>query len=258
MQAAADVDAVVLCLGEPAYCETPGNINDLTLPAAQLELAQALQATGKPVILVLIQGRPRVISPIVDNSDAILMAYLPGMEGGIAIADVLFGDHNPGGRLPFTYPRYSNDLTLYDHKFTEILEGNTFNPQWEFGHGLSYTTFEYGDMTLDRAEVAEGDEVTVRIPVTNTGDRSGRKNVLLFLRDKIRSISPPVKQLKRFASIELQPGESRVVEFKIDDAALSFVGRNNKRILEAGEFEVMVGPKTASFNLISDEDSSGR
>ncbi len=254
--AAQNVDAIILCLGEPAYCETPGNIGDLDLPAAQIELAQALQATGKPVILVLLEGRPRVIRPIVDQSDAILMAYLPGMEGGIAIADVLFGDYNPGGKLPFTYPRYSNDLTLYDHKFTDVLEGNSFHPQWEFGHGLSYTTYEYGDIIMDRAAITEEQEITIRIPITNTGDRSGRENVLLFIRDKVRSITPPVKQLKRFASLEIQPGESRTVEFTIDSAALSFVGRDNARILEAGEFEIIIGPKTATFSLVKSEDTS--
>ncbi|MCG8608116.1 glycoside hydrolase family 3 C-terminal domain-containing protein, partial [bacterium] len=143
VDAAKEAEVAIICIGEAAYCETPGNIHDLTLPAAQLELIHAIQKTDTPVILVLVEGRPRLITPVVKESEAILLAYLPGPEGGQAIADVLFGDYNPCGRLPFTYPRHPNDLVCYDHKPIEMDVSNKLDPLWEFGHGLSYTTFFY-------------------------------------------------------------------------------------------------------------------
>ncbi len=152
VRAAQAADVVVLCLGEGSYTETPGNITDLTLPEPQLKLAEAIQATGKPVVIVLVEGRPRVINRIVEKAAAILMAYNPGNEGGQAIADVIFGDFNPSGKLPFTYPRTPNGLITYDHKAFETEDtafGNVaFKPQFEFGEGLSYTTFVYRDLTL--------------------------------------------------------------------------------------------------------------
>jgi len=256
VKAAQASDAIVLCLGEPAYCETPGNINDLTLPTAQLELAEALIETGKPVVLVLIEGRPRIISRIADKVDGIVMAYLPGIEGGPAIADVIFGDHNPGGKLPFTYPRFSNDLTTYDFKPLETFGGNSINPQFPFGHGLSYTTFEYSDLTLDRTKVKNGEKVTAKITVTNSGDRDGIENVLLFVTDLYRSITPPNKQLKRFESVHLKAGASKEVNFTLNTDDLSFIGRENKRIVEAGDFEIHVGGKTKGFTLLTPEQMS--
>jgi len=253
---AASADAIVLCLGEQAYCETPGNINDLTLPVPQLELAEALVATGKPVVLVLVQGRPRVISRIADSIDGIIMAYLPGMEGGPAIADVIFGDHNPGGKLPFTYPRYTNDLTTYDHKYLEIQGGNSFNPQWEFGHGLSYTTFEYSDLKLNQSKMVGGGSIQATVTVKNTGERPGIENVLLFVSDLVRSITPPVKQLKRFASVSLDAGMSKEITFTLNSEDLSFIGRENKRIIEAGDFKVRVSDQEADFSLVIPEQAS--
>ncbi|MEL6822686.1 MAG: glycoside hydrolase family 3 N-terminal domain-containing protein, partial [Calditrichota bacterium] len=253
---AAAVDAVVLCLGEPAYCETPGNINDITLPEAQLELAEALIATGKPVVMVLIEGRPRVISRIADKIDGIIMAYLPGMEGAPAIADVIFGDHNPGGKLPFTYPRHTNDLTTYDHKYLEIQGGNSFNPQWEFGHGLSYTTFEYSDLKLDSKVIASGGSIEASITIKNTGQRPGIENVLLFVSDLYRSVTPPVKQLKRFASVPLDAGMSKEITFTINTDDLSFIGRDNKRIIEAGDFKIRIGDQETDFALVMPDQAS--
>src|SRR6185436_2004109 len=165
VRAAQAADVVVLCLGEGSYTETPGNITDLTLGEPQLKLAEAIEATGKPVVLVLVEGRPRIINRIVDKTGAVLMAYNPGNEGGQAVADVLFGDTNPSGKLPFTYPRTPNGLINYDHKQFETEAtafGNmAFKPQFEFGQGLSYTTFTYSDLRLGQKTITGKDDLSV-------------------------------------------------------------------------------------------------
>lgn len=249
VQAAANVDAVILCLGEETYCETPGNIKDLKLDPAQLDLAAALENTGKPVIIVMLQGRPRVIEPIVEESEAILVAMLPGMEGGQAIADIIFGDANPSGKLPFTYPKYTNGLTTYDHKFMENSNGNIFDPQWEFGFGLSYTKFEYGNPVIEKDSFSKDENIKVSVTVKNTGDREGKEAVELYLSDLYASVSRPVKQLKGFEKISLKPGEEKVVNFTITPYDLTFIGRDNKRISEAGDFELSIDGKTVAFSI---------
>jgi beta-glucosidase len=252
-QAARDADVVVLCLGEGGYAETPGNIDDLTLPEAQLKLAEAIAATGKPVVLVLAEGRPRIISRIADAMSAVVLALNPSNEGGEAIADVLFGDYNPNGKLPFTYPRNPNALLAYDHKIWE--DGATsfgytpFKPQWNFGDGLSYTTFAYSDLKLDKKSVGPGGEVTVSVKVANTGNRAGKEAVLMFVRDVVASITPPGKRLKRFAKIYLEPGQSKTLTFRLNRADLSFIGVNNKPTVEPGDFEVMIGKMKEKFTL---------
>src|ERR1700730_11540045 len=172
VRAASNADVAVVCLGEGAYTETPGNLTDLTLSDAQLKLAAAIEASGKPVVLVLVEGRPRIINRVADGAGAILMAYNPGNEGGTAVADVLFGDYNPGGRLPFTYPRTPNGLITYDHKLFETEDtafGNmAFKPQFEFGDGLSYTTFAYSDLHLRQTTITGNSELSVSVKVTNT------------------------------------------------------------------------------------------
>jgi beta-glucosidase len=252
-RAARDADVVVLCLGEGSYTETPGNINDLTLPEPQLKLAEAMQATGKPVILVLVEGRPRIISRIADKARGILLAYNPGNEGGTAIADVLYGDYNPSGKLPFTYPRTPNGLLTYDHKLFETEDtafGNTaFTPQFAFGHGLSYTSFAYSNLQLNRKIVPANGDVQVSITVTNSGRRAGKEVVHLFVRDVVASLTPPGKRLKRFAKIHLEPGQSRTLSFRLNRDDLSFIGADNKPTTEAGDFEVMVGALKDKFTL---------
>ncbi|HEX8852132.1 MAG TPA: glycoside hydrolase family 3 C-terminal domain-containing protein, partial [Pyrinomonadaceae bacterium] len=251
--AARDSDVVVLCLGEGSYTETPGNINDLTLAEPQLRLAEAIQATGKPVVLVLVEGRPRVISRIADKMQGILLAYNPGNEGGTAVADVLFGDYNPSGKLPFTYPRTPNGLLTYDHKLFETEDtpfGNSaFSPQFRFGHGLSYTTFAYSDLRLDRKTVPSNGEVSISVTVRNTGQRAGKEVVHLFLRDVVASLAPPGKRLKRFAKVYLEPGQSRTLSFRLKREDLSFIGADNKPTVEPGDFDVMVGGLTDKFTL---------
>lgn len=247
--AAAQAEVAVVCLGEMPYCESPGNIHDLTLPRAQLDLVRAIQETGTPVVLVLIEGRPRIITPVVEKSDAILMAYLPGPEGGGAIADVLFGDFNPCGKLPITYPRHPNDLVCYDHKPIEMDDPGKLNPLWEFGHGLSYTRFAYSDLTLSPAQLQPGQPLTVRVRVSNTGQRAGKALVELYLSDLVRSVSPPVRQLRRFTGVMLQPGESQTLTFKLNETDFAFFDRQNRKVVEPGEFRVTIGDQSGTFTL---------
>ena len=253
VRAAQAADVVVLCLGEGSYCETPGNITDLTLGEPQLRLAEAIQATGKPVVLVLVEGRPRVINRIVDKAGAVLMAYNPGNEGGQAVADVLFGDVNPSGKLPFTYPRTPNGLITYDHKPFETENtafGNmAFNPQFAFGQGLSYTTFGYSDLRLGQKTITGNADLSVSVTVTNSGRRAGKEVVQLYVSDLVASLSPAGKRLRRFAKIYLEPGQSRTLTFMLRRDDLSFIGANNKPIVEPGEFEVTIGGLKEKFEL---------
>jgi beta-glucosidase len=247
--AARNSDVAIVCLGEKPYTETLGNIEDLTLEHAQLELAERLIQTGKPVILVLIEGRPRVIQRIADGAAGIIMGYLPGMEGGPALADVLFGDFNPSGKLPFSYPRFPNSIIPYDHKHMEIVEGNFYNPQFPFGFGLSYTSFQYTDLKVTPEAVSDDQNITVSVTVTNTGKRPGQETVQLYLNQAYASVSKPVRQIKGFQKIDLQAGESRQVSFTLTPYDLSFIGRDNKRIIEKGAFKVMVDKLEKSFIL---------
>jgi beta-glucosidase len=239
--AAENVDAIIVCAGELPYCETPGNIDDLSLPQAQIDLVHAMVITGKPVIVVLVEGRPRLIHKFADDVQGILMAYLPGLEGGNAISDVLFGDFNPCGKLPITYPRYANSLLNYNHKYSEVTEPNQYNPQYPFGFGLSFTTFEYSNIKLDQKKISKNMPIKVSVMVKNSGQREGKEIVHLYISDLVRSVTPPVKELKGFQGIFLRPGESESVSFKIDVDDLSFIGLDHKRVTERGEFEVSIG-----------------
>ena len=251
VRAARAADVVVLCLGEGSYTETPGNIPDLTLGEPQLKLAEAIEATGKPVVLVLVEGRPRIINRIVDKAGAVLMAYNPGNEGGQAVADVLFGDFNPSGKLPFTYPRTTNGLMTYDHKAfeTEGFDNAGFTPQFEFGSGLSYTTFAYSDLRLDKKTIANNGDLSVSIAVKNSGQRAGKEVVQLYLSDLVASLSPPGKRLKRFAKVYLEPGQSRTLIFKLGPDDLSFINANNRPVIEPGEFEVTIAGLKDRFTV---------
>jgi beta-glucosidase len=250
VSAAGSADVIIACLGEPTYCETPGNIDDLTLSAPQIRLVQELAGTGKPIVMVLVEGRPRVVRTIVDNAGAILMAYLPGMEGGQAIADVLFGDANPSGKLPYTYPKYSGWYVCYDHKKSAETAPNKFDPQWQFGHGLSYTTFEYSDLQLDKKKLSPDDTLTVTVSVANTGTRQGAEIVQLYLSDIVASITPPVKSLKRFTKVFLKPGEKRTVKFELGRDDFEFIGRDNKPVVEPGDFKIGIGGLNETFTIL--------
>ncbi len=252
--AAKSVDVAVVCIGEAPYTEGAGNIHDLTLPQAQSDLVAAIQKTGTPVVLVLVEGRPRIITPLVDEAQAILLAYLPGPEGGRAIADVLFGDFNPSGKLPYTYPRYPNDLTNYDHKTIEMDDPSRRNPLWEFGHGLSYTTFVYDDLRIDLKEMRPDESLNVSVKVANSGHRAGKAVVELYLSDLVRSVSPPNKQLKRFTGVPLEPGQSKTVQFTLDKTDLSFHNRANEFVAEPGEFKIAIGNLSDTFTLVAGKD----
>jgi len=252
--AARNSDVIVACLGEPPYAETPGNIDDLTLSDAQLQLAKALAETGKPMVLVLVEGRPRIIRTIAESASAILVALNPGMEGGAAIADALFGDVNPSGKLPITYPRFVNALTPYDHKASQEpgpVASPTlgYQPQFEFGFGLSYTTFAYTNLAVTPPSAARNDPVAVSVGVKNTGARAGAEVVQLYVSQHSASVTPAVRRLKRFVKLTLQPGESRDVRFRLTSDDFSFVGADGKRTIEPGALTVLVGGLRQDFVL---------
>jgi beta-glucosidase len=249
VSAASRADVIVACIGEPTYCETPGNIDDLTMSAPQIRLVQELAGTGKPIVMMLVEGRPRVVRTIVDDAGAILTAYLPGMEGGQAVADVLFGDVNPSGKLPFTYPKYSGWHVCYDYKKSEDTAPNKFDPQWPFGHGLSYTTFGYSGLKLDKKQLSPDEKLMVTVDVTNTGSREGAEIVQLFLSDIVATVTPPVKSLKRFTKLSLKPGEKQTVKFELGWDDFAFIGRKNKPVVEPGEFKISVGGLTEAFEI---------
>lgn len=253
-KAAANADAIILCLGENAYAETPGNIADLALDENQLALAKAAAATGKPVILVLTEGRPRLITNIEPAMKGILMAYWSGKKTGEAIADVLFGDYNPNGILAFSYPRSMGEMVLYDRKLTEdsreinYKETHTgYNPLFAFGYGLSYTTYDYSDITLNTSELKGNENLTITIKVKNTGTRDGKHTVELYSRDMYASITPNMKRLRAFQKIDLKAGETKTVTFSINKSDLAFVNAQLKTVTEPGDFKVMIGNKSADF-----------
>jgi beta-glucosidase len=256
---AKDASKIVLCLGEKNYTETPGDISDLYLSASQIKLALALAKLNKPIILVLNEGRPRLISNFEDKMSAVIQCYLPGNEGARALVDILYGDVNPSGRLPYNYPRYPNSLEKYNRKYTESLgdeEQNndakyekSYSPQFEFGTGLSYTTFVYSNLKMDKTEIKNSDTLTVSVDVTNTGKVSGKESVLLYLSDIYASITPEVKALKRFEKISLKPNETKTVTFVLNQKDLQFVNNDLKWISEKGAFKIQISNLTKEFFL---------
>jgi beta-glucosidase len=247
VEKAKNCDVIVLCLGEHTYCETPGNIGNLTLDDAQLLLANKLSEVGKPIILLMLEGRPRIITSIEPKMRGILLGFLPGMEGGNAIADILFGDYNPNGKLPVTYPRTPNGITLYDYKPIEKFDTNDYNPLWEFGYGLSYTKFSYSDLKINAEKINETNELIVTVNVKNDGNITGKEIVQLYLTDLFGSVSRPNKQIKGFQKVLLSPGETKTITFQLNKENLSFIGQNNKRIVEPGKFRITIGDKSVEF-----------
>ena len=242
-------DFIVLCLGEKPYTETIGNIDSLNLDQAQINLANAVIATGKPVILATLGGRPRIITDIAEQVPGVLLGFLPGMEGGAAIADILFGDYNPDGKLPISYPRNTNDSVMYDHKPLESYEPNAYKPLYPFGHGLSYTSFQTSGLKLEKDNIKLGDTITVSVTVKNTGKLKGKETVLVYLNDVAASVSRPNKQLKAFKKIELDPGQAETLSFNLTPYDMSFIGIDLKRVVEPGDFRVMVGNETVTFSV---------
>ena len=252
--AAANADVIIACIGENSYCETPGNLNDLTLSANQRNLVKALAATGKPVILVLNEGRPRIINDIEPLAKAVVHVMLPGNYGGDALANLLAGDVNFSGKLPYTYPKYINSLATYDYKPCENvgqMAGNynydaVMNVQWPFGFGLSYTSYAYSNLKVDKSSFAPGDVITVSVDVTNTGSVEGKESVLLYSSDIVASSTPDIKRLRGFDKISLKPGETKTVTLKLAADDLAFVGYDGLWRLEKGDFVLACGGKTVT------------
>ena len=247
--AARQVDVVVACLGENSYCETPGNIDDLNLSSNQKDLLKAVAASGKPVVLVLNEGRPRIIGDVEPLAKAVVDVMLPGNYGADALADLLSGDANFCGKLPFTYPKHVNSLHTYDYKVSEqvgVMVGEynydaVMDVQWPFGTGLSYTSFEYSGLKCDKSCFKSGDVLEFELELKNVGDVAGKEAVLLYSSDLVASIVPDVRRLRAFTKVELQPGESTVVKLSVPADELAFVGQDGKWHLEKGAFRFAAG-----------------
>ena len=253
LNAADASDVIVACLGEPAYCESVGNINNLTLDESQLRLIEELSKSGKPIVLVMLEGRPRVINKIIDKTDAVLIGFLPGLKGGDAIASIIFGDECPSAKLPVTYPRDPDGLMCYDYKPIEGREGESYNAQWGFGYGLSYSSFEYSNLKLNKNQLKPGEDLIVTVDVKNTGNRTAKEVVQLYLCDMFGSVTRPLKQLKGFEKVELKPDEAKEIKFVVSPDMLSFIGRDNKRITEPGDFKIFIDSLEAGFKLTKGE-----
>lgn len=242
---AQNVDYIVVCVGEIPASEKPSDINEMELPKIQQELVKKISKLGKPIILVMVQGRPRIIREIEPLVDAVVMAYLPGEEGGRAISDMLFGKTNPSGKLPYTYPKYSGNYLPYFHKKTDIRDANWgyngFYTQFEFGFGLSYTTYEYSNLKISSDSLFGNEELKISIDIKNTGNRKGKEIVQVYIKDLVATVSPDSKKLVRFSKIELESKETKTIHFNINFEDLKSIGIDNNWITEPGEFEVQVG-----------------
>ncbi len=251
--AAKDVDVIVACIGENSYTETPGNLDDLWLSENQRTLVKELAKTGKPIVLVLNEGRPRLITDIEPLASAVINVLLPGNYGGDALANLMAGDTNFSAKLPYTYPREINALHTYDYKVSEEVGtmSGAYNYDakvsllWPFGYGLSYTTYKYSNLKTDRKDFAAGDVITVTVDVTNTGSVAGMEPVLLYTSDPIASLVPDNKRLRDFTKISLEPGETKTVTFRLPAKDMAFVGNDGKWILEEGDFVLRVGDLSA-------------
>jgi beta-glucosidase len=252
--AAAQADIIIACIGENSYTETPGNLSDLWLSKNQRDLVKALAETGKPIILVLNEGRPRLIADIEPLAKAVVNVLIPGNYGGDALANLLAGDANFSAKMPYTYPREINSLNTYDYKVSEEVGtmAGAYNYdakvslQWPFGYGLSYTTFEYSNLKVDKASFTSDDVLTVTVDVKNTGSRAGKEAVLLYSSDLIASIVPDNKRFRDFTKISLESGEVKTVTFRLPAKDLAFVGADGRWMLEEGDFILKVGNQTVT------------
>ena len=254
--AASRADVIITCIGENSYCETPGNLTNLTMSENQRNLVKALAATGKPVILILNQGRPRIINDIVPLAKAVVNVMLPSNYGGDALANLLAGDANFSGKMPFTYPKHINALANYDYKPCENMGqmGGNYNydsvmdVQWNFGDGLSYTTYNYSNLKIDKTSFTADDVLTVSVDVTNTGKVAGKESVLLYSKDLVASSTPDNIRLRNFEKVALNPGETKTVTMQLKGSDLAFVGYDGKWRLEKGDFTIKCGGQTLDIN----------
>lgn len=260
VDAATTADIVLLCLGENSYTEKPGDLHDLSLSQNQIDLAKAVAQTGKPVVLVLNEGRPRLIREIEPLMSAIVQIYLPGNYGADALADILFGDRNPSGKLPYTYPLYANTLMTYDYKPSENqvkMEGvydyeSDFAIQYPFGHGLSYTSFSYSDLKINSISFDGSQNVEVSVNVKNTGTREGAEVIEVYVSDEYASLSPDNKNLRAFKKINLAVGEQQEISFSLSPEAFSIINADLKKVIEKGEFTIRIKDLTRKINAIKD------
>ena len=249
VKAARKSDVIIACIGENSYCETPGNDVDMNLSANQKKLVKSLAETGRPMILILNGGRPRIINDIVGHASAVVDVLLPGNYGGDALAALLVGEENFSGKLPFTYPKYTNKFAVYDYKPAEnqaTMSGSynynaVMDVQWPFGHGLSYTTFEYSNMTVSADRFDSDDVLKVTVDVKNTGEAAGKESVLLFSSDLYAGSTPDVRRLRAFEKIELAPGQTKTIVMEVTAKDLAFVNYYGKWTLEAGDFILSAG-----------------
>lgn len=253
VRAARKADIIVACIGENTYCESPGNINDLNLSSNQKELVRSLAKTGKPIVMVLNEGRPRIINDIEPLAKAVVDIMLPGNYGGDALASLISGKENFSGKLPFTYSKYVNSLHTYDYKVSENVQtmdglynyDATMDVQWPFGAGLSYTSFEYSGLkSISPVQFNADDMLTFEVTVKNTGSVKGKEAVLMFSSDIVASKVPDVKRLRQFTKVELNPGESKIVRLEIPAHELAFVGHDGKWRLEKGQFRIACGSES--------------
>ena len=256
VDAAKNVDVIVACIGENSYTETPGNLTDLWLSENQRNLVKELAKTGKPVILVLNEGRPRLIADIEPLAQGVIDILIPGNMGGDALANLVSGKSNFSGKMPYTYPKEINSLANYDFKKSEevgTMEGAydynaKITQQWGFGHGLSYTSYQYSNLKVSQSDFGHGDIIKVSVDVKNTGKVAGKESVLLFSSDLIASMLPDGRRLRAFDKIELQPGETKTVTFNLNADDLAFVGYDGKWVLEEGDFKLMIADQTVNIH----------
>ncbi len=244
VKAAEAAEVVLVCVGENSYAEFPGNLNSLELSKNQQLLVSELAKTGKPIVLVLGEGRPRIISSIEPLATAVVQLYLPSNFGADALADILLGKVNPSGRLPYSYPKHANNLMGYIHKPSADA---TFDPQYPFGYGLSYTSFSCSGLKLDKLEYGKGEILKASVVVKNTGKVAGMETVLLYSSQHYARLTPDVRRLRRFEKIKLLPGESRTVTFSLPLGELAYVGTDGKKILESGTYSVRIGTEKKEF-----------
>ncbi|MDO4462010.1 MAG: glycoside hydrolase family 3 N-terminal domain-containing protein [Bacteroidia bacterium] len=254
VRAAAKADIIIACIGENSYCETPGNLNDLNISANQSDLVKALAKTGKPIVLVLNEGRPRLITDIEPLAKAVVHIFLPGNYGADALANLLAGDANFSAKMPYTYPREINSLNTYDYKVSEEVGtmSGAYNYDakvsllWPFGYGLSYTSYAYSNLKVDKSTFGVNDIINISVDVTNTGNVAGKEPVLLYTSDVVASIVPDNKRLRDFTKVALNPGETKTVSFSLPAKKLAFVNNEGKWTLEAGEFIIKIAQESVS------------
>lgn len=256
VDAAASADIIVACIGENSYCETPGNTTDITLSENQRNLVKALSKTGKPIVMVLNEGRPRLVADIEPLASAVVDVLLPGNYGGDALANLLAGDANFSAKMPYTYPKEINSLINYDYKVSEevgtMAGAYDYNAkvvqQWPFGYGLSYTTYAYSNLKVSKPQFTSSDVLTVSVDVKNTGKVAGKESVLLYSSDLVASVVPDSRRLRAFQKIALEPGETKTVTFSLPASSLAFVGQDGHWIIEEGEFVLSTGNQVAKIN----------